>query len=130
MCGKEPVSTKWLQNISKWFIIFKKLQNWKNLSSALVNIQALLTGGNMGEETGPRSKFSSIPRGGPNAAATSKMEHFVIIVNGFQPLTIITKRSILDVAAALDLPLITFYKLCLKITTCRINGVFLLRMRV
>ena len=26
----------------------------------------------------------------------------MIIVNGFQPLTIITKRSILDVAAALD----------------------------
>ena len=30
------------------------------------------------------------------------MEHFVIIVNGWKPLTIITKRSILDVAAALD----------------------------
>ena len=38
-------------------------------------------------------------------AATSKMERFVIIVNGFQPLTIITKRSILDVAAGLDPPL-------------------------
>ena len=34
------------------------------------------------------------------------MERFVAIVNGFQPLTIITKRSILDVAAALDPPLI------------------------
>ena len=45
-------------------------------------------------------------RGGSRAAATSKMERFVIIVNGFQPLTIITKRSILDVAAALDLPLL------------------------
>ena len=33
------------------------------------------------------------------------MERFVIIVNGFQPLTIITKRSILNVTAALDLPL-------------------------
>ena len=41
-------------------------------------------------------------RGGSRAAATSKMEHFVIIVNGFQPLTIITKRSILYVEAALD----------------------------
>ena len=39
------------------------------------------------------------------AAATSKMERFVIIVNGFQPLTVITKRYILDVAAALDPPL-------------------------
>ena len=35
-------------------------------------------------------------------AATSKMERFVIMVSSFQPLTIITKRSILDVAAALD----------------------------
>ena len=33
------------------------------------------------------------------------MERFVIIVNGFQPLTIITKRSILDVAAVLEPPL-------------------------
>ena len=33
------------------------------------------------------------------------MELFVTIVNGFQPLTIITKRSILDIAAALDPPL-------------------------
>ena len=47
--------------------------------------------------------------------ATSKMERFVIIVNGcfviivngFQPLTIITKRSILDVVAVLDPPPIT-----------------------
>ena len=33
-----------------------------------------------------------------------KMERFVIIANSFQPLTIITKRSILDVAAVLDHP--------------------------
>ena len=32
------------------------------------------------------------------------MERFVIIVNGWKPLTIITKRSILDVAAVLDPP--------------------------
>ena len=44
-------------------------------------------------------------RGGSKTAATSKMELFVIIVNGFQPLTTITKSSILDVAAVLDLPL-------------------------
>ena len=30
------------------------------------------------------------------------MERFVIIVNGWKPLTIITKRSILDVAAVLQ----------------------------
>ena len=45
-------------------------------------------------------------RGGSRAAATSKMERFVIINNGFQPLAIITKRSILDVVAALDQPLL------------------------
>ena len=44
-------------------------------------------------------------RGGSRNAATSKMERFVTIVNGFQPLTIITMRSILDVAAVLDPPL-------------------------
>ena len=40
-------------------------------------------------------------RGGSRTAAISKMERFAIIVNGFQPLTIITKRSILNVAAVL-----------------------------
>ena len=44
-------------------------------------------------------------RDGFRADATSKMERFAIIVNGFHPLTIITKHSILDVAAALDPPL-------------------------
>ena len=44
-------------------------------------------------------------RGGYRTAATFKMARFVIIVNGFYPLTIITKRSILDVAAVLDPPL-------------------------
>ena len=41
-------------------------------------------------------------RGGSRAAATSKMERFVITVNGRNPLTIITKHYILDVAAPLD----------------------------
>ena len=41
-------------------------------------------------------------RGESRAAATSKMEGFVIIVNGWKLLTIITKSSILDVAAGLD----------------------------
>ena len=39
------------------------------------------------------------------AAATSKMERFGIIVNGWKPLIVITRRSILDVAAALNPPL-------------------------
>ena len=49
-------------------------------------------------------------RGESRTAAISKMEHFVIIVNGFQPLTIITKRSILDVTAVLD-PFLVPYKI-------------------
>ena len=48
-----------------------------------------------------KQNFKSF-RDGSRAAATSKMERFVIIVNGWKPLTIITKRSILDIAAALD----------------------------
>ena len=53
-----------------------------------------------------RSIKSSIFRGGPRTSATSKVELFVIIVNGFQPLTIITRSSTLDVAAVQDPPLI------------------------
>ena len=48
----------------------------------------------------------SLYRGGFRPVATSKMKLFVIIVNGFQPLAIITKCSILDVAAVLDSPLL------------------------
>ena len=62
------------------------------------------------------SIFWYIFRGGSRAAETSKMERFVIIVNGFQPF--ITKRSILDVAAALDPPLILqLSQRILRITT-------------
>ena len=53
-----------------------------------------------------RAHSFTIIGGGSRAAATSQMERFAIMVNGFQPLTIITKRSIWDVAAALDPPLI------------------------
>ena len=48
------------------------------------------------------TKHDILISGGSRAAVTSKMERFVIKVNGFQPLTIITKRFILDVAAALN----------------------------
>ena len=51
--------------------------------------------------------IESWSRGRSRANATSKMECFAIIVNGFQPLTIITKHCILDVAAALDPLLLT-----------------------
>ena len=48
-------------------------------------------------------------RDGSRTAATSKMERFVIIINGWKPLAIITKRCIMDVAAALDPPLCPWY---------------------
>ena len=43
---------------------------------------------------------------------TSKMECFVIIVNGWNMLTIIKKRSILDAAVALDPPLWMGQSIC------------------
>ena len=53
-----------------------------------------------------------VSRGGSRAAATSNMERFVIIVNGWKPLIITTKRSILDVTVALDSPLVSqFFEL-------------------
>ena len=54
--------------------------------------------------------MKNIARGGSRTAAASKMEPFVIIVNGFQPLTIIKNSSILDAAGILDPPLIPFSK--------------------
>ena len=68
-------------------------------------------------------------RGGSRTAATSKRELFLIIVNCFQPLTIIIKRSILDVATVLDPPLMLVnneqYPLVLRLATLSKNtGVF------
>ena len=51
----------------------------------------------------------NISIGGSRTAAASKMELFVIILNYFQPLTIITKCFILDVAAVLDPPHIVLF---------------------
>ena len=51
-----------------------------------------------------------LTRSGSRAATTFKMEYFVIIANRWKPLTIITKRSSLDVPAALDLPLLTLLR--------------------
>ena len=48
----------------------------------------------------------NIGRSGSRTAATSKVEFFVIIVNGRKPLTIITRSSTLNAAAVLDPPLI------------------------
>ena len=52
-----------------------------------------------------RKQLGITSRGRSRTAATKKIKLFVIIVNGFQPLTIITKSSILDVAVVLDPPL-------------------------
>ena len=49
--------------------------------------------------------FVHVSWGGSRTAATFKVELFVIIVKGFQLLTIITESSTLDIAAVLDLPL-------------------------
>ena len=46
------------------------------------------------------------------------MELFVIIVSGFQPLTIITKCSILNVAAALDPPLFLWLSVVWLLLSC------------
>ena len=59
----------------------------------------------VGPQNSGKVTFLYLLRGGSRAAATSKMKHFVIIANG-HPLTIITRRSILDVAAVLDPPLL------------------------
>ena len=57
-----------------------------------------------------------VTRGGPRAAATSKMEHFVIIVNDFQPL--------INVAAVLDLRLVTRSILETKFRTLKVTEIF------
>ena len=50
--------------------------------------------------------LNTLIRSGSRTTATSKVELFLIIFNGFQPLTIVTKSSTLDVAAVQDLPLL------------------------
>ena len=56
-------------------------------------------------------------RDGSRTATASKMERFVIIVNGRKSLSIITKHSILDVVAVLDPPLTRrSYETCSKLT--------------
>ena len=47
------------------------------------------------------SMFFIVSRGGSRTAATTKVELFVIIVNGWKPLTIITKFSTFDVVGVL-----------------------------
>ena len=57
------------------------------------------------------------------------MEHFVIIVNGWKPLTIITKSFILDVAAVLDLLLVSSKEnLEIQVSSCSIKNENLLNI--
>ena len=45
------------------------------------------------------------------------------MVNGWKPLTIITKRSILNVEAALDTPLhLVYYLISQKVMVCKVDG--------
>ena len=69
--------------------------------------------------------------GGSRTAATSKMQLFVVIVNGLQPLTIITKCSIFDVAAVLDPPLNMGFVYCIFPYKYRIlDSVFIREIQV
>ena len=68
----------------------------------------------------PSSKQYAQHWWGSRAAATSKMERFVIIVNGFQPIAIIKKCSILDVAAALNClcNMLLSFEFCFSLVCC------------
>ena len=48
-------------------------------------------------------------RGVNGTLATSKTELFVILVNGFVPLTNVIKNSISDIARMLDKPVVTIH---------------------
>ena len=61
---------------------------------------------------------SYVIRGGSRTTVTSKMERFVMIVAGWKPLTILTKRSILNLATVLD-PLLVMVDI-----NCRLKVVF------
>ena len=65
---------------------------------------------------GKNFRYLGVIRGGSRTAAISKMELFVIIVNDWKPLTIITKSSIFDVAAILDPPLVIHFQWFAKTT--------------
>ena len=105
------LSYTWLSKCFFWCFFFYLLTTflfYRLFDNVLMKMYSLC--GRRGDKkTFKGTKISGVieSRGGSRAAATSKMEHFLIIVNGFQPLTIITKRSILDVVAALYPPLAT-----------------------
>ena len=78
--------------------------------------------------------YFRVIRGGSRTYATSKMELFVIIVNGLQSLTIITKCSILNVTAVLDPSLVIMMKFLngsryLLVFVCMINTMIFFNIR-
>ena len=85
-------------------VIKTYLQNSREKSFQNVIVMKLVNFTYNSEDFYSYSLFNII-RGKSRPAVTLKMERFVIIVNGWKQLTIITKRYILDVAAALDPPL-------------------------
>ena len=100
------------------FAKFLKTHNFKNICERLLSVLLLSKKTKLdltvfADLNLRLTKIKPFTRGGSRAAATSKMEPFVIIVNGFQPLTIIAKRSILNVAAALD-PLLLYNGMYIK----------------
>ena len=94
--------------------MFQKSQ-WK-LKDQPQNDQSYDTENETIQNTCDRVSYLDWSRGRSRTAATSKMKRFLIIVysfqlfinyyHSFQLLTIITKHSILDVAAVLDPPLL------------------------
>ena len=71
-------------------------------TSLLTKIQKLHLLGTSSVRVLQTNQSSQVYRGGSTTAAASKMDCFVIIVNGWKPFT---KRFILDVAVVLDPPL-------------------------
>ena len=85
-----------------WYQITQSITNFQNVEHGrnTSNLTALLK--LMLSNTKKIIKTCGRTRGRSRAVTISKMERFVIIVNSWKPLTIITKRSILDVATSLD----------------------------
>ena len=101
------------------FFTFFKLNIWYQITQSITNVQNVEHGRNtsnliallklMLSNTKKIIKTCGSTRGRSRAVTISKMERFVIIVNGWKPLTIIIKRYILDVAASLDPPPLSQY---------------------
>ena len=95
-CSKPRIITLYHQ-----FTTLKNKEG-ENVTDFIITAESVATVLKAANENVSDVLLVAIVRGGSRAAATSKMERFVITVNGWRSLTIITKSSILDVAAVLD----------------------------